>query len=143
MSKRIFLKQDNIENSEISICQELDGKSVGNKALKVADVIPRSFEKKDKVALVPAQTLQQAGQSVTENSNNHESSNDLEDDSIDHDSTPKSSDLNNRSVRDAVTPLAHMSYADQLEHKKKSLMQTLKRLVTQAYLFHFPFRHLL
>lgn len=138
MSKRIFLKQDNIENSEISICQELDGKSVGNKALKVADVIPRSFEKKDKVALVPAQTLQQAGQSVTENSNNHESSNDLEDDS-----TPKSSDLNNRSVRDAVTPLAHMSYADQLEHKKKSLMQTLKRLVMQAYLFHFPFHHLL
>lgn len=115
-----------------SASEELDGKSVGNKTLKVADVIPRSFEKKDKVALAPVQTLQQAGQSVTQSSNNHESSNDLGEDPIDPDSTPKSSDLNNRSVRDVVTPLAHMPYADQLEHKKKSLMQTLKRLTRNA-----------
>lgn len=34
-----------------------------------------------------------------------------------------------RSARDVVTPLAHMPYSDQLEHKKSSLVQILKRLV--------------
>jgi tRNA (uracil-5-)-methyltransferase len=34
-----------------------------------------------------------------------------------------------RTVRDAVTPLAHMTYKDQLEHKKNSVAQLLKKLV--------------
>lgn len=34
-----------------------------------------------------------------------------------------------KSARDVVTPLAHMSYSDQLEHKKNSIMQMLKKLV--------------
>lgn len=38
-----------------------------------------------------------------------------------------------RSARDVVTPLAHMSYGDQLEHKKNSLMQILKRLVRNTF----------
>jgi len=35
-----------------------------------------------------------------------------------------------RSLRDVVTPLAHIPYADQLEQKKTSLMQILKKLVS-------------
>lgn len=41
------------------------------------------------------------------------------------DSMPKA-----RSLRDVVTPLAHMAYVDQLEHKKGSLTQILKKLVS-------------
>uniref|UniRef100_A0A0A9GCP7 C3H1-type domain-containing protein n=1 Tax=Arundo donax TaxID=35708 RepID=A0A0A9GCP7_ARUDO len=37
-----------------------------------------------------------------------------------------------RSARDAVTPLAHMPYNDQLEHKKHSMAQILKRLTRNA-----------
>lgn len=47
-------------------------------------------------------------------------------DGTDNDSSTPGS---GRSARDAVTPLAHMSYADQLEQKKTSIMQTLKKLV--------------
>lgn len=39
-----------------------------------------------------------------------------------------------KSARDAVTPLAHMPYGDQLEHKKNSVMQMLKKLVRNAFL---------
>lgn len=48
-----------------------------------------------------------------------------------------------KSVREAVTPLAHMSYADQLEHKKSTLTQTLKRLVRflLSFVFSFPQNH--
>lgn len=35
-----------------------------------------------------------------------------------------------RNLLDVVTPLAHMPYADQLEQKKTSLMQILKKLVS-------------
>nr|KYP68521.1 Zinc finger CCCH domain-containing protein 24 [Cajanus cajan] len=71
-----------------SSSKDLDGKTIGNKKIKVADVIPRSFKKK--------------------------------------------SSANTRNVRDAVTPLAHMAYADQLEQKKSSLMQILKKLTRNA-----------
>ncbi|XP_044963964.1 zinc finger CCCH domain-containing protein 24 [Hordeum vulgare subsp. vulgare] len=37
-----------------------------------------------------------------------------------------------RTVRDAVTPLAHMTYSDQLEHKKSSVAQLLKKLTRNA-----------
>jgi len=37
-----------------------------------------------------------------------------------------------KSARDAVTPLAHMPYNDQLEHKKHSMAQILKRLTRNA-----------
>ncbi|VVA41199.1 PREDICTED: zinc finger, partial [Prunus dulcis] len=37
-----------------------------------------------------------------------------------------------RSARKVVTPLAHMPYGDQLEHKKNSLMQILKGLTRNA-----------
>lgn len=79
----------------------------------------------------------------TENSEVSKSSNGIEDgDSIDDDtSTPGSSILKGRSARDVVTPLAHMSYVDQLDHKKNSLAQTLKKLV--RILFPLPFLFLI
>lgn len=39
-----------------------------------------------------------------------------------------------KSARDAVTPLAHMPYTEQLEHKKNSIMQMLKKLVRNTSL---------
>ncbi|XP_052196138.1 zinc finger CCCH domain-containing protein 24 [Diospyros lotus] len=94
--------------------EELDGRSVGNKNLKLADVIPRSFEKKIKSAVSA-------------------SSNSCEDvDTNDDGSKPDSSALKAKSARDVVTPLAYMPYIDQLEHKKNNLMQTLKKLTRNA-----------
>lgn len=92
--------------------EELDGKSVGNnRTIKVTDVISRSFGKKHETA---------------------ELNNDQGDDSNDVSLAVDGSASKGRSVRDVVTPLAHMAYADQLEHKKNSLMQTLKRLTRNA-----------
>lgn len=101
--------------------QELDGKSIGNnRTLKVSDAIPRPFEKNNKVAL-PGKAS--ADSNATTNSDDEDSS------ALPNDSVSKA-----RSARDAVTPLAHMSYSDQLEHKKNSLAQTLKRLVNKLYI---------
>ncbi|KAL2507527.1 Zinc finger CCCH domain-containing protein 24 [Forsythia ovata] len=114
--------------------EELDGKSVGNNwTLKVTDVIPRSFEKKNKTALLP-QTTQQSEKPapVSDSSDMTELKNDQGDDPIDGTLALDGSVSKGRSVRDVVTPLAHMAYADQLEHKKNSLMQTLKRLTRNA-----------
>lgn len=40
-----------------------------------------------------------------------------------------------KSAREVVAPLAHMSYSDQLDHKKNSLTQVLKKLV-RAFILH-------
>ncbi|CAL0329085.1 unnamed protein product [Lupinus luteus] len=83
-----------------SASKDLDGKSVGGgeKRIKVADVIPRSFEKRSN----KENTLLD-GETNDDNSKT-------------------------RNVRDVVTPLAHLDYADQLEQKKTSLTQMLKKL---------------
>ncbi|KAL6650202.1 hypothetical protein ACP70R_009127 [Stipagrostis hirtigluma subsp. patula] len=47
-------------------------------------------------------------------------------------SAPDVAGSSKKSARDAVTPLAHMSYNDQLEHKKHSMAQILKRLTRNA-----------
>lgn len=101
--------------------QELNGKALGNKSLKVADVTPRTYEKRRQGVTPPPQS--QTAEGV-------EDGDEVDDDT----SNPGSSILKGRSARDAVTPLAHMSYADQLDHKKNSLAQTLKKLV--RILFH-------
>jgi tRNA (uracil-5-)-methyltransferase len=44
-------------------------------------------------------------------------------------SAPEVAGSSKKSARDAVTPLAYMSYGDQLEHKKHTMAQILKRLV--------------
>ncbi|KAL5831168.1 hypothetical protein ACOSQ4_016522 [Xanthoceras sorbifolium] len=118
-----------------SAMEELDGKLVGNKNLKVADVVPRSFEKKIKSAMAlphnsgqttePALDGEIAGVST--------SSNGIEDDNPNDDSSaPDGSVSKARSARDVVTPLAHMPYSNQLEHKKSSIMQMLKKLTRNA-----------
>ncbi|KAM4083739.1 hypothetical protein ACB094_08G079200 [Castanea mollissima] len=91
--------------------EELKGKSIGNKILKVADVIPRSFDKKIRSTMALPLNGLQTGEP-----------------SLDVDGSVASA----RSVRDVVTPLAHMPYSDQLEHKKTSLMQNLKKLTRNA-----------
>ncbi|CAM8961531.1 unnamed protein product [Rhodiola kirilowii] len=94
-----------------SALKVLDGKAVGNKTLKVANVLPRTFEKKP---------------SAQKNSVSSEGS--MEGDDENDSSTPDESNTKARSARDAVTPLAHLTYSEQLETKKNSVVQTLKRL---------------
>lgn len=101
----------------------LDGKTVGNKTLKVANVLPRTFEKKARTQ-----------------SNSASSKGLVEGDDENDSSTPDESNTKARSARDAVTPLAHFPYSEQLETKKNSVIQTLKRLVSDPCL-HYCFLH--
>uniref|UniRef100_A0A7N0SV60 C3H1-type domain-containing protein n=1 Tax=Kalanchoe fedtschenkoi TaxID=63787 RepID=A0A7N0SV60_KALFE len=102
-----FLSFENVEQLE-SALKALDGKLVGNKNLKLANVLPRTFEKKP---------------SNQKNAKLSEHGDDENAGLVPDESNPKA-----RSARDAVTPLAHLSYSEQLETKKTSVMQTLKRL---------------
>ncbi|KVH90778.1 Methyltransferase domain-containing protein [Cynara cardunculus var. scolymus] len=115
-----FVSFETAEQVKTAI-EKLQGKPFGNKNLKIADVIPRAFDKIVKPAL------------ISDNSDILESANEVEDgDSVNGSSTPGSSVLKGRSAREVVTPLAHMSYAVQLEHKKNSLAQTMKKLTRNA-----------
>ncbi|KAL1201391.1 Zinc finger CCCH domain-containing protein 24 [Cardamine amara subsp. amara] len=90
--KGMFVGFVTFENAEqVQRCLEnLEGKAVGNKNLKISDVLSRT----------------------NKNMNG----------------TKKSV----KSAREAVTPLADMSYADQLEQKKTSIGQFLKKLTRNA-----------
>ncbi|KAL0369671.1 UNVERIFIED_CONTAM: Zinc finger CCCH domain-containing protein 24 [Sesamum angustifolium] len=115
-----FVSFENVEQVKIAV-KELDGKSVGNnRTLKVADVIPRPFEKNNK----PIQK--------SENPSLDGDHTNMTDGDGDGSLVPSGSVVKGRSVRDVVTPLAHMTYSDQLDHKKNSLAQTLKRLTRNA-----------
>ncbi|CAL9234672.1 unnamed protein product [Arabidopsis halleri] len=83
-----FVTFENAEQLQSGV-EILDGKTVNSSNLKIADVLPRTFDKND------------ARKSV-------------------------------KSARDAVTPLADLSYADQLEQKKASIGQMLKKLARNA-----------
>lgn len=48
-----------------------------------------------------------------------------------------------KSARDAVTPLAHVPYGDQLVRKKNSVMQMLKKLVGNTSLLFCFCNHVL
>lgn len=99
----------------------MNGISVGSKSVKIADVVPRSLNRKAKLA-VPL-----PGSAV-----------DTEDENIEDGSTLDGSVPKGRTARDVVTPLAHMTYEDQLEHKKNSLAQMLKKLVSDTcFVFTF------
>ncbi|XP_019453974.1 PREDICTED: zinc finger CCCH domain-containing protein 24-like isoform X2 [Lupinus angustifolius] len=89
------------ENAEqiLSATKKLDGKMAGGRTLKVTGVIPQSFGKKKS---------------------------DKENVSVDAETNDDNSKAKN--VRDIVTPLAHLPYADQLEQKKSSLIPMLKKL---------------
>ncbi|KAF5930965.1 hypothetical protein HYC85_031838 [Camellia sinensis] len=127
----------NFENEEQvkRAMEELDGRCVGNQNLKVVDVVPRSFDNKTKFAVPTPQSSQQTIKPALVGDNNEvsTSSNGCEDgDTSDDIVTLDYSASKARSVRDVVTPLAHMPYVDQLEHKKNNLTQILKRLTRNA-----------
>lgn len=65
-----------------------------------------------------------------ENSENGTSDAEMNDDVVAVDGSSKK-----RTVRDVVTPLADVPYADQLEQKKSSLMQILKKLVSHGCVY--------
>ncbi|KAL2597418.1 hypothetical protein AAZX31_11G174500 [Glycine max] len=101
-----------------SSTKELEGKSIGNKTVKVADVLPRSFEKKSNASVASHQELDEGVDVASSGTLDGETNND--------------NLAKTRNVRDAVTPLAHMAYADQLEQKKSALMLILKKLTRNA-----------
>ncbi|EOY34334.1 Zinc finger family protein isoform 1 [Theobroma cacao] len=114
-----------------SAVEELEGKSFGNKTLKVASVIPRSFERKGKSAMAAPLSYQQA--SVKENAGVSINTNGVEDGAPNGDSSALDDSASKaKSARDAVTPLAHVPYGDQLVRKKNSVMQMLKKLTRNA-----------
>lgn len=105
-----------------STIEVLDGKTVCNKKLKVGDVVPRSYDDKIKSAAVKYQNAESGAVDQSEVvSTDHENA----DGANGSGSTAKS-------VRDVVTPLAHMPYTEQLEQKKNSLLQILKKLTRNA-----------
>lgn len=104
------------------------------------DVIPRSFEKNTKPTMaVPPNAEKTDKPAISGDAADvSESSNGTPDvDGNEENSTLNGSGSSGKSARDVVTPLAHMAYNDQLEHKKSSLMQILKRLVSIFLLFAY------
>ncbi|KAL6510907.1 hypothetical protein OROGR_022031 [Orobanche gracilis] len=100
----------------------LDRKIVcNNRSLKVLDVIPRPFEKNNKAALLSHASPDSNHSNLTEATNGDEAD-------ADGSLVSNGSVLKGTCARDVVTPLAHMSYTDQLEHKRNSLAQILKKL---------------
>ncbi|KAF8394987.1 hypothetical protein HHK36_018926 [Tetracentron sinense] len=129
-----FVSFESTEQMENAI-EGLDGKSMGNKQIQIANVIPRSFEKKARSAMYLLQSTQQPTETFLSNEDLSisVSINGCEDgDKVDDDLVLDASLSRAKSVRDVVAPLAHMPYSDQLEHKKNSLMQSLKRLTRNA-----------
>ncbi|KAF9675216.1 hypothetical protein SADUNF_Sadunf09G0009100 [Salix dunnii] len=115
--------------------EELEGRSVGNKNIKVADVIPRQFEQKIKSAMAVPQNIPQTVEPALdgENTGISRSSDAIGDvDGNNDNSTQDGSNSRAKCARDVATPLAHMPYDDQLEHKKNSIMQMLKKLTRNA-----------
>ena len=112
--------------------QELDGKPAGNKILKVGDIIPRAFERKGNSAMSSFRTNQQ-GEKQTEAGDGLDLTK-ISEETEAEDPVTSDSVLKGRCVRDVVTPLAKMPYADQLEQKNSSLTRTLKTLVSISYL---------
>ena len=87
----------------------------GGKEIKISDANRRSHQKVRAEGHV-------ANGTATENGSNPATT-------AGETSAPEVVASSKKSARDAVTPLAHMPYNDQLEHKKHSMAQILKRLV--------------
>lgn len=122
------------------MAQKLDGQSIGNKNLKVRDVIGGSCSKKTYSTMALPQNTQKTAEDALprENADVPASLNGTGDgdtnegDANEGNTTVDDFTSSGRTARDVVTPLAHMPYADQLEHKKNSIMQILKKLVSIA-----------
>ncbi|VAH24920.1 unnamed protein product [Triticum turgidum subsp. durum] len=91
----------------------------GGKQIKIADANRRSHQKLHSEGPVSNNGA------ATENSSDAAAP-------ADGTSGPEAAGASKRTVRDAVTPLAHMTYSDQLEHKKSSVAQLLKKLTRNA-----------
>ncbi|KAG2564614.1 zinc finger CCCH domain-containing protein 24-like [Panicum virgatum] len=90
----------------------------GGKEIKISDANRRSHQKVRAEGHV-------ANGTATENGSNPATT-------AGETSAPEVVASSKKSARDAVTPLAHMPYNDQLEHKKHSMAQILKRLTRNA-----------
>ncbi|THU67023.1 hypothetical protein C4D60_Mb05t20300 [Musa balbisiana] len=116
--------------------QVLNANSTSGKQIKVVDAIRRSHEKKSEIPT----SNQTKGQLVdseqcTDDPNTSTSTSLIEDDDAVEKDTSVFEGLvskTTRTARDVVAPLADLPYGDQLEKKKKTLMQTLKRLTRNA-----------
>lgn len=95
---------------------------VGNKRLKLADVLPRAWEQK-----AVGVTEEALAGDQEEEGNDGEDNPMIEDGSGDE--NEKKALEPYRNVTQVVTPLAHLSYEDQLAKKKEEIVQVLKRLV--------------
>lgn len=95
---------------------------VGNKRLKLADVLPRAWEQK-----AVGVTEEALAGDQEEEGNDGEDNAMIEDGSGDE--NEKKALEPYRNVTQVVTPLAHLSYEDQLAKKKEEIVQVLKRLV--------------
>ncbi|KAG0477558.1 hypothetical protein HPP92_012277 [Vanilla planifolia] len=117
----------NFENAEhiINAVEVLKERPSNGKQIKVADAVRRSEEKKKNIEIAISHSNMEHGPSIA-------SSNPTEDTCAFIPSIVESVAAKAKTVRDVVTPLAHMSYGDQLEHKKNSLLQMLKRLTRNA-----------
>ncbi|XP_047315236.1 zinc finger CCCH domain-containing protein 24 [Impatiens glandulifera] len=119
-----FVNFDDVDQVKQAM-KELEGKCAGNKTLKIADVVPRTFEKKAR----PTMSVQ----SSSDHTEMIDSSNGCQNgDNVEETTVGDGSDVKARSARDSVTPLGHMQYIDQLEYKKNNLMQMLKKLTKNA-----------
>uniref|UniRef100_A0A2P2L509 Uncharacterized protein MANES_04G021900 n=1 Tax=Rhizophora mucronata TaxID=61149 RepID=A0A2P2L509_RHIMU len=127
-----FVSFESVEQLKSAV-EKLEGRSVGNDKIKVVDVIPRAYDEKIKSAMAfPQQTQVSKSALDGENVVISKSSGGLGDDANDDESVQDSSVSRGKCVRDVVTPLAHMPYEEQLEHKKSSVMQMLKKLTRSA-----------
>jgi hypothetical protein len=113
----------------------LDGLTVQNKRLKFADVLPRAWEQK-------ATGMSGMALDDDDDGNNDDKKTEHHKDAVlyndDDDNSSKQAESAGdekpvlepyRDVCQVVTPLAHLSYADQLNVKKDDITQVLKRLV--------------
>ncbi|XP_075490786.1 zinc finger CCCH domain-containing protein 24 isoform X1 [Primulina tabacum] len=127
-----FVTFESIEHAIIAV-KALDGKSIrNNRTLKVSDVVPRSFEKMSKVATHSKTTQEEESPSQVGDGSNVIATAIDDDDNDDGSSIPNGLVLKGRSVRDVVTPLAHLTYSNQIETKKNSLMQNLRKLTNNV-----------
>ncbi|VAH40638.1 unnamed protein product [Triticum turgidum subsp. durum] len=113
-----FVTFENVEQLKNAV-EVLKENRSGGKQIKIADANRRSHQKLHSEGPVSNNGA------ATENSGDTAAP-------ADGTSGPEAAAASKRTVRDAVTPLAHMTYSDQLEHKKSSVAQLLKKLTRNA-----------
>ncbi|XP_020592356.1 zinc finger CCCH domain-containing protein 24 [Phalaenopsis equestris] len=105
----------------ISAIEVLKVNPLNSKQVKVADAVCRSQKKKQTMEITMCSTRNEDDSFLASGNNAAFGS-----------SNEEGIVAKAKAVCDVVTPLAQMSYSDQLEHKRNSLLQTLKRLTRHA-----------